>query len=224
MTASGVHVATAGAPIGGAAGVAVLLHGRGASAASIVSLSEAFALPHIAYLAPQAPDHAWYPQSFLAPLAHNEPFLSRSLSIVGAVLADIFSHGIGAERVALIGFSQGGCLALEFAARNARRYGGLIGFSAGLIGPRETPRDYAGSLDGTPALLGCSDTDAHIPLWRVQETTQVLRGMSARVTERIYPQMGHTINDDEVRQARALLAALTDAPADGVRRTLTSTI
>jgi phospholipase/carboxylesterase len=159
----------------------------------------------LAYVAPQAPGLTWYPLSFLAPIAQNEPALSQALAAVGTVVGGLAEAGIPAERTVLMGFSQGGCLALEFAARNARRYGGAVGLSAALIGPPGTPRDYAGALAGTPVFLGCSDVDGHIPLWRVQESTTVLRGLGAEVTERIYPGMGHTINDDEIAHVRRLL-------------------
>ena len=206
-------VAAAGAPLARAKGAVVMLHGRGASAQNMLSLADAFAQPDIAYLAPQAPDSTWYPYSFLAPFAQNEPALSRSLSTVGSSLGVLADQGFGPERVVLMGFSQGGCLALEYAARNARRYGGLAGLSAGLIGPPGTPRNYPGSLSGTPVFIGCSDSDAHIPLARVHESTQVLRRLGGDVTERIYPGMGHTINDDEVKQIRRMLAGLLQANA-----------
>jgi phospholipase/carboxylesterase len=186
----------------------VLLHGRGGAAEDILSLAEAFAQPDLAYLAPAAPGNTWYPLSFLAPIDRNEPALSRSLAAVGAVVEGIAQAGVPAERIALVGFSQGGCLALEHAARNARRYGAVAGLSAGLIGPPGSPRDYPGSLAATPVFLGCSDVDSHIPVWRVHESTQVLRRLGADVTERIYPGMGHTINDDEVREVRKLLAGM----------------
>jgi phospholipase/carboxylesterase len=206
-------VAAAGAPPARAKAAVVMLHGRGASAQDMLSLADAFAQPDIAYLAPQAPGSTWYPYSFLAPFADNEPALSRSLATVGSTLAILAGQGFGPERVVLIGFSQGGCLALEYAARNAGRYGGLAGLSAGLIGPPGTPRDYPGSLSGTPVFIGCSDSDAHIPLARVHESTQVLRRLGGDVTERIYPGMGHTINDDEVKQIRRMLAGLLQANA-----------
>jgi phospholipase/carboxylesterase len=206
-------VAAAGAPLARAKGAVVMLHGRGASAQNMLSLADAFAQPDIAYLAPQAPDSTWYPYSFLAPVAQNEPALSRSLSTVGSSLGILADQGFGPERVVLMGFSQGGCLALEYTARNARRYGGLAGLSAGLIGPPGTPRNYPGSLSGTPVFIGCSDSDAHIPLARVHESTQVLRRLGGDVTERIYPGMGHTINDDEVKQIRRMLAGLLQANA-----------
>jgi predicted esterase len=203
-----IGVLTSGAPLERARGAVVLLHGRGGNAEDILSLAEALEAPDLAYLAPQAPGNTWYPLSFLAPIDQNEPALSRALAAVAAVVEGIAQAGIPAERVVLMGFSQGGCLALEYAARNARHYGGVAGLSAGLIGPPGSPRDYAGSLAATPVFLGCSDVDGHIPLWRVQESTQVLRGLGAEVTERIYPGMGHTINDDEIAQVRRMLDGL----------------
>jgi len=199
---------TTGAPLERARGAVVLLHGRGGTAEDILSLADALYAPDLAWLAPQAPGQTWYPLSFLAPVAQNEPALSRALATVGAMVESIAEAGIPAERVALIGFSQGGCLALEYAARNARRYGGLAGLSAGLIGPPGTPRDYAGSLAGTHVFLGCSDVDGHIPLWRVQESARVFGTLGAEVTERIYPGMGHTINDDEIAHVKRMLQGM----------------
>jgi predicted esterase len=199
---------TAGAPLQSARAAAVMVHGRGASAEDILSLGAEFGQDDVAYLAPQAAGHSWYPYSFLAPLSQNEPHLSNALAMVGATFAHLAQHGFTPERIALIGFSQGGCLALEYAARNARRFGAVAGLSAGLIGPPGTPRDYAGSLAGTPAFLGCSDIDGHIPLARVHETRDVLIRMGATVTERIYPGMGHTVNADEIAAVTALLESI----------------
>jgi predicted esterase len=203
-----VKLLASGAPLARARAAAILVHGRGASAEDILSLGAEFGQDDVAYLAPQAEDHAWYPYSFLAPLAQNEPHLGRALATLGATLAHLAAAGFAPERVALIGFSQGGCLALEYAARNATRYGAVAGLSAGLIGPPGTPRDHPGSFAGTPAFLGCSDVDAHIPLARVHETRDVLGRMGAVVTERIYPGMGHTINADEIAQVGTLLAGI----------------
>jgi phospholipase/carboxylesterase len=207
MTATAT-VATTGAPVERAKAAMILLHGRGASAQGMLGLAEAFAQPDMAYVAPQAPGGSWYPYSFLAPIERNEPHLSRSLAAVGGMVESLSAQGFGPERVVLLGFSQGGCLALEYAARNARRYGAVVGLSAGLIGPEGTARAYAGSLERTPVFIGCSDIDAHIPLWRVQESTRVLTALGGNVVERIYPGMGHTINDDEIRHVRAVLAGL----------------
>jgi phospholipase/carboxylesterase len=203
-----LEIATAGAPLKSARAAAVLVHGRGASAQDILSLGAEFGQGDIAYLAPQAPGHGWYPYSFLAPLAQNEPHLGNALATVGAVLEHLGREGFAADRVALIGFSQGGCLVLEYAARNAQRYGAVAGLSAGLIGPPGTPRDYAGSLAGTPMFLGCSDIDGHIPLARVHESRDVLSKMGAVVDERIYPRMGHTVNADEIAAVSKMLSGI----------------
>lgn len=166
------------------------------------------AFPDLHYLAPQAPGGSWYPYSFLAPLADNEPALWRALATLAALSDGLGEAGFPPERTAILGFSQGGCLGLEYVARNARRCGAVVGLSAGLIGPEGTPRGYGGSLAGTPAFLGCSDVDPHIPLDHVRQTTRVLRRLGAEVAERIYPGMGHIIEDDEIREARKLLARI----------------
>jgi phospholipase/carboxylesterase len=206
-------ISASGAPLRRAKAAVIMLHGRGASAESMLSLADVFAQPDVAYLAPQAPGSTWYPYSFLRPFAQNEPALSHALETVASTISRIASHGLAPQRLVLLGFSQGGCLALEYAARNAQRYGGVVGLSAGLIGPPGTPRNYPGSLSGTPVFLGCSDVDAHIPLARVHESAEVLRRMAGDVTERIYPGMGHTINDDEVKHVRGILADLVQAKA-----------
>jgi predicted esterase len=202
------RISSAGAPLQSARAAAVMVHGRGARAEDILSLSAELGQDDIAYLAPQAAGHGWYPHSFLAPLTQNEPHLSHALETVGATFAHLAQQGFATERIALIGFSQGGCLALEYVARNAQRYGMVAGLSAGLIGPSGTPRTYPGSLAGTPVFLGCSDVDGHIPLARVHETRDVLTRMSAAVTERIYPGMGHTVNADEIAAVAGLLKGI----------------
>lgn len=186
----------------------ILVHGRGATADDILSLAEEVGRPGWAYLAPQAAGHTWYPNSFLAPLARNEPGLSSGLAVIGDLLAQVAQAGIPAELTVLLGFSQGACLTLEFVARHARRYGAVAGLSGGLIGPDGTPRAYPGSLAGTPIFLGCSDVDFHIPKVRVEESAAVLEGLGAAVTTRLYPRMGHTVNADEIAFVRAMVAAL----------------
>lgn len=198
----------AGEPLERAQAAMLMLHGRGASAEDILSFADELAQPGFAYLAPQAASHAWYPNSFLAPIPSNEPHLSSALELVDSLLAQIAAAGVPPERTMVLGFSQGACLGLEYVARNARRYGGVVGWSGGLIGPDGTPREYPGSLDGTPVFLGCSDGDFHVPKARVDLTAEILRHLGGNVTERIYPDMGHTVNQDEIAFVREMTAAL----------------
>lgn len=202
----GQAVYAAGVPLAAARGVVILVHGRGATAASILELADLFDQPDVAYLAPQARGNAWYPNSFLAPLESNEPWLSSALKVVGDLVIQVEEAGVPAKRIVIGGFSQGACLASEFVGRHARRYGGLLAFSGGVIGPPGTPREYPGSLDGMPVFLGCSDVDPHIPSARVEETAAVFTALRGLVTKRIYPRMGHTINQDEIDHAKHLLA------------------
>ncbi len=199
---------TDGTPLDRAGAAVILLHGRGATARGMLGLAAELDVDDVAYLAPQAQRGSWYPNSFLAPTDANEPELTSALQAIEDALNEASEAGIPRERVALIGFSQGGCLASEFVARNARRYGGLAVLSGGLIGPEGTPRDYDGSLDGTPVFLGCSDVDPHIPLERVEETAIVFEGLDADVTKQVYEGMGHTVNEDELRYVSELVAAL----------------
>jgi len=205
---AGQPALSAGAALGSARQAVILLHGRGASADDILSLAAELGRTDFAYLAPEAAGHSWYPYTFLAPIERNEPWLSSALETIRALLRETAAAGIPPERTVLMGFSQGACLLLEYAARHARRYGGIAAFSGGLIGPDGTPRDYAGSLAGTPAFLGCSDVDPHVPRVRVEESADVLRRLGADVTLRLYAGMGHTVNDDELAHARAVLAAV----------------
>lgn len=194
-----------GAPLGEARLAAILLHGRGATAQDIIGLSKEFSHSDIAYLAPQAAGNTWYPYSFLVPLEQNEPSLSSALRLVETLLASLRGQNFPPERVAVMGFSQGACLSLEFVARHARRYAAVAAFSGGLIGPPGTSRSYGGSLDGTPVFMGCSDEDPHIPVDRVYESSDVFGHMGAIVDTRIYPRMGHTINQEEIEAVDALL-------------------
>jgi predicted esterase len=184
----------------------ILLHGRGASAEDILGLSQQLTSNDIAYLAPEAASRTWYPYSFLAPMAQNEPGITSALGVISRLIEGARKDGVDARRIAILGFSQGACLTLEYAARHARRYAGVFGLSGGLIGPPGTMRDYPGSLDDTPVFLGCSDVDAHIPLARVRESADVLRRMHANVDERIYEGMGHTVNKDEIDAINAILS------------------
>ncbi|MCC7451964.1 MAG: phospholipase [Anaerolineae bacterium] len=208
---AGQPVLVAGAPLDKAQAAMIMVHGRGASAYDILSLTHEIDTPGFAYLAPQAADSTWYPYPFMQPIASNEPKLSSALSVIADLLAKLEQASIPAERTILLGFSQGACLSLEFAARKARRYGGIAGLSGGLIGPDSTPRDYPGSLAGTPVFLGCSDIDFHIPAARVNESADILVRLGGDVTKRLYAGMGHTINQDEVDFVRGMMAALTNA-------------
>jgi predicted esterase len=200
------HLA-AGEPLSAARAAMILVHGRGASAEDIMTIGAELMHPGFAYLAPQAAGHAWYPNPFTAPLESNEPFLSSALELLDSLLETVVTT-VPAERVILLGFSQGACLTLEFAARHARRFGGVVGFSGGLIGPDGTPRDYPGSFDGTPAFLGCSDVDPHIRRDRVVDAEAVFERMGAQVTMRLYPGMGHTVNADEIGAARTIVEGI----------------
>ena len=188
----------------------ILIHGRGATAESILPLAAEFELDGLAALAPQAAYNTWYPHSFLSPIEDNQPFLDSALRRVESIVADLIARGIRSDRIALLGFSQGACLSTEYVARHPRKYGAVLGLTGGLIGPPGTPRNYPGSLDGTPVFIGCGDPDPHIPFERVRETEAVLRRMGASVEVRRYPGMPHTINEDEIEACRALLRLLTE--------------
>lgn len=186
----------------------ILIHGRGATAPSILELAQVLHHEGLAYLAPQAAGNTWYLYSFLSPIEQNEPGLSSGLQAIAEVLAEVEAAGIPTEKVIIGGFSQGACLASEFVARNTRRYRGLLLFSGGLIGPLGTPQEYNGSLEGTPVFLGCSTTDFHIPAERVHETAAVFETMGADVTKRLYPNMGRTIIHAEIDEARKIVQAV----------------
>jgi predicted esterase len=201
----GQPVLMGGASLDSAKGGLIAIHGRGAGADDIMALAREVASPAVAILAPQAAGNTWYPYRFLEPTERNEPYLSSALRIVADLIARLGEQGIPAERVALLGFSQGACLALEAAARNAQRYAGVIGFSGGLIGPPGTAFDFPGSLEGTPVFIGSSDVDPHIPKERVEESAATLERLGAVVDARLYPGMGHTVNRDELEAAQSIL-------------------
>lgn len=206
----GQPVLMAGEPLEDAQAAMIMLHGRGASAEDILSLTAELDQPGFVYLAPQASGNTWYPNSFLTPIAGNEPGISSGLAVIEALLEHLAQTSIAPERTVLLGFSQGACLSLEFVARHARHYGGIAGLSGGLIGPDGTPRDYTGSLADTPIFLGCSDVDMHIPKQRVQLTAEVLERLGGKVTMRLYPRMGHTVNRDELEAVRRIMKDLVD--------------
>lgn len=201
---------TAGASLAAADAAVVLVHGRGATATSILELAGEFAHDGVAYLAPQAARRTWYPNSFLAPVESNEPGRSSGLARIDELVDDAAAAGVSAERVVVCGFSQGACLASEYVARNPRRYGGLAALSGGLIGESIDPGAYEGDLAGTPAFLGCSDVDPHIPAERVHETAEVLERLGASVDTRLYEGMGHTVNDEELAALSELIVQARD--------------
>lgn len=205
---TGQPVVSTGAALTTCRAAVIMLHGRGAGPENILELAPLFEQPDLACLAPAAADRSWYPFSFLSPFDRNEPHLTSALDRVATLIAGIEATGVGAERIVLLGFSQGACLAGEFVYRHPRRFGGLLMFSGGLIGPPGTRWDSTGRLDGTPVFLGCSDRDAHIPRERVDESAEVLGRMQATVTKRIYEGMGHLVCQDEVLFGKALLASL----------------
>lgn len=190
----------------------VMFHGRGATAQSILELATEFPNDGIVYIAPQAGGYAWYPNRFTAPIASNEPWLSAALERVRMEIEALRAAGLALDRIALLGFSQGACLALEYAARHPQRYGALVALSGGLIGELGTPLKYAhegeGLLAQTPVFLGCSDVDAHIPVERVHESAGIMARLGGAVTTRIYPGMAHTVNEDELAFVGGLLAGL----------------
>lgn len=197
-----------GEPLDKAHAAMIMAHGRGAGAEDILTLVPELVQEGFAFLAPQAAHSTWYPNSFLAPLASNEPWLTSALSVFTSLLTHVQAAGIPQERTFLLGFSQGACLSLEYIARNTQRYGGVAALSGGLIGPDDTPRDYTGTLAGTPVFLGCSDIDFHIPKERVQQSADILQRLEATVTARLYPRMGHTINQDEIDVVRDMMTKI----------------
>lgn len=201
----GKDIKTAGKKLDEATKALIMLHGRGGSAKDILSMAGYFNVKDFALLAPQARGSTWYPLSFLAPPAQNEPGLSSALQLLKDLVADIKANGITGENIYFLGFSQGACLTLEFVTRNAAKYGGVVAFTGGLIGDKIYTENYKGNFAGTPVFIGTSDPDPHVPVERVYATTNILKSMGASVTEKVYPGMGHTINQDEIEQANKLV-------------------
>jgi predicted esterase len=204
----GQPVLQAGQPLGRAPVAVIMVHGRGAGPENILDLVPALAHPNVTYLAPTAAGRTWYPYSFMADIASNEPWLSSALSVLAGLVAQVEATGVARDRIVLLGFSQGACLSTEFAVRHASRFGGLVAFSGGAIGPPGTAWDESGRFNGTPVFFGCSDHDVHVPEARVTESAELCARMGAQVTKRIYPGMGHTIIDDEIGWAQDLLDSL----------------
>ncbi len=202
---AGQPVLSSGTSLEQARMMVLLVHGRGATASDILTLGPELHQDGILWVAPQASGRTWYPFSFLSPVATNEPGLSSALSVLDGILGEAEHHGLTSDRIVLMGFSQGASLSLEFAARHARRFGGVVAFSGGLIGPEGTPRTYAGDFGGTPVFIGCSDRDPHIPAERVRESAEVMTRMGASVDMQLYANIPHTIIDEELTAARSII-------------------
>jgi len=207
----GQPVVEAGAPLGTVPVAVIMVHGRGAGPENILDLVPRLARPNVTYLAPAAAGRTWYPYSFMADIASNEPGLSSGLAVLRELVERVERAGIARDHIVILGFSQGACLATEFAVRHASRFGGIVAFSGGAIGPPGTTWDESGRFDGTPIFFGCSDRDSHVPEARVTESAELCARMGAQVTKRIYPGMGHTIVEDEVGWAQDLLVSLGGA-------------
>lgn len=198
-------IITGGKDITEATKVLVMIHGRGGSAQDILSMSSYLEVEDFALLAPQATNSTWYPYSFMAPPVQNEPWLSSALDLLKGLVNEIMSNGFTKENIYFLGFSQGACLTLEFVTRNADKYGGVVAFTGGLIGDKIYPENYKGDFNGTPVLIGTSDPDPHVPVERVYATSNILKNLNASVTEKVYNNMGHTINQDEINLANKLI-------------------
>jgi|SRR5687768_16034374 len=196
---------TAGKNLGDASKILIMIHGRGASAEDILTLADHFEVNDFALIAPEATNHTWYPYSFLAPPSENEPWLSSALSLLKDIMDDLKAKGVRSENIFFLGFSQGACLALEFVTRNAEKYGGIAAFTGGLIGDKIYPENYSGDFSGTPVFIGTSDPDPHVPVERVNESAEILENMKALVTKKVYKNMGHTINQDEIRTVNNII-------------------
>ena len=205
---AGRPIVRLGAPLAAARAAVIMIHGRGAAPNNILELVPAIDHPDVAYLAPAAAGGTWYPLSFMAPIEQNEPGITSGISVIHSLVDAVLAAGIPADRLVLLGFSQGACLACTAAHRRADRYGGVVVFSGGLIGPPGSIWSENGGFRSTPVFFGCSDIDPHVPESRVRETAAVFQRMGADVTARIYPGMGHLVNDEEIVVARALLARL----------------
>ncbi len=197
-----------GVPLGQAPVAVILVHGRNAAPDNVLDLVPRLARPNVTYLAPAAAGRTWYPHSFLAEVASNEPGLSSGLAVLASLVGRVEAAGVPRTRIVLLGFSQGACLAAEFAVRHAARFGGVVAFSGGVVGPPGTVWTWPGDFAGTPMFFGCSDHDSHVPEWRVTESAELCTRLGAAVTRRIYPGMGHTVNDDEIAWTQRLLDTL----------------
>lgn len=205
---AGQPILSAGKPLGEAPVAVVMVHGRNAGPENILDLVPRLGRPNVTYLAPAAANRTWYPYSFMADIASNEPGISSGIAVLRGLVEQIEAAGVPRRRVVVLGFSQGACLTSEFAVRTASRFGGIVAYSGGAIGPPGTTWDESTRFDATPCFFGCSDVDPHVPEPRVRETADLCRRMGAEVTLQIYPGMGHLVNDDEIAWTRRLLDAL----------------
>jgi phospholipase/carboxylesterase len=199
------EILTSGKKLNEAKRALIMIHGRGASAGDILSLSKHLKVDGFALIAPQATNYTWYPYSFLAPPAQNEPGLSSALSLLTEIVADINHAGISSENIYLLGFSQGACLTFEFVTRHAQKWGGVAAFTGGLIGDKIDRENYKGNFNSTPVFIGTSDPDPHVPVERVKESVDILKDMNADVTLKIYKNMGHTISPEEIQSVNSLI-------------------
>lgn len=178
--------------------VIIMIHGRGATAESILTLSHHLHLEDFAILAPQAPGHSWYPYSFMAPETRNEPYLTAAINQIDELVSYVIGEGFTKKQIYFLGFSQGACLTLEYTTRNADAYGGIVAYTGGLIGEHINSSRYNGNFKNTPVFIGTSDPDMHVPITRVKESEEILEAMGAEVKLKIYPGMPHTISKDEI--------------------------
>lgn len=183
----------------------VMIHGRGASAGSILSLSQELEVADFSLFAPQATNHSWYPYSFMAPVVQNQPAFSSALELIDETIASIIQQGVESKNIYILGFSQGACLTAEYATRNARRFGGLFIFTGGLIGQTIDMNQYSGNFNGTPVLITTGDPDPHVPVSRVDETVKIMEEQGAFVTRKIYKGRPHTILQEELNLANQML-------------------
>jgi predicted esterase len=205
-----------GCALSGARLAAILVHGRGRDPQEMIRIADRLRLEDVAYLAPAAFENSWYPNRFMEPLAGNQPMLDHALECLKRLVTGLAADGFDPGRIVLLGFSQGACLTTEYAVRNARRYGGIVAFTGGLIGPPGTSWDFGGGFEDTPVFLGTSDVDEWVPAPRVVETAKLMSKLGARVTMEIYPGLDHSVCDDEIRRARDLIRGIR-AGADGSR-------
>jgi phospholipase/carboxylesterase len=199
------QIVTAGLPADEAKKAMIMLHGRGASAVSILTLKDHLQLDGYTIFAPQATEHSWYPYSFMAPVSNNQPALDSALEVIGSLVEDIKQQGIAQENIYFLGFSQGACLTLEYVTRNAGKYGGVIAFTGGLIGEKLINENYTGDFDQTPVLITTGDPDPHVPVSRVNETVSLLKKLNAKVTLKIYKGRQHTVTNEELALANSIL-------------------